>query len=375
MLKKIAGFLLLALLLVVGLLYSQQRHEPLKVSGFIEADELRLGSRVGGRVRKVIVSEGDTVHAQDVLVELEPFDLHDRRLQAAAVRDQRQAEHRKVQEGFRDEEIAQAQARLDQANEQLTLLKNGPRQQELEAARAEVDAAQADLELAEEHFARVEKLKADGAATQEALDLATKERKSAIAQVKARSEQLKLLEAGTRAEELAVAAARVREAEQQLNLMKKGNREEDIAQAYAALQAADGALSAIDRQLEELQITAPATGTVEAIELQPGDLVGANAPVISVIDTEHMWVRCYVPENQLDLKIGQQLSLAVDSFPGQWFSGEVSYISRQAEFTPSNIQTPEERSKQVFRIKVKLIDGLDVLRPGMAADVYLEGRP
>ena len=107
------------------------------------------------------------------------------------------------------------------------------------------------------------------------------------------------------------------------------------------------------------------------IDLQPGDLVAPNAPVLSLLDTGHLWVRAYVPENRLDIQVGQKVPITVDSFPGKTFSGHISFISRQAEFTPNNVQTPEERSKQVFRIKVEIDEGRDVLRPGMTADVVL----
>jgi membrane fusion protein YbhG len=107
------------------------------------------------------------------------------------------------------------------------------------------------------------------------------------------------------------------------------------------------------------------------VELHPGDLVIANAPVISLMDTRSLWVRAYVPENRLQQKVGEKLRVSVDSFPSQRFAAHLSFIARQAEFTPGNIQTPEERSKQVFRIKVVLDEGLDRLRPGMSADVWL----
>ena len=131
-------------------------------------------------------------------------------------------------------------------------------------------------------------------------------------------------------------------------------------------------MEALDRQVEELKIVAPSVGTVQAIELQPGDMVSANAPALSMLDTRHLWVRAYVPENHLGLSLGQRLKVTVDSYPDEEFTGKVTFIARQAEFTPRNVQTPEERSKQVYRIKVHLVTGLDKLRPGMGADVWLE---
>jgi multidrug resistance efflux pump len=90
------------------------------------------------------------------------------------------------------------------------------------------------------------------------------------------------------------------------------------------------------------------------------------------MDSSRLWVRAYVPENQLDLAIDQPVWVTVDSYPDDRFRGHISFIARKAEFTPSNVQTPEERSKQVFRIHVTLDEGLDRLRPGMSADVWLE---
>jgi multidrug resistance efflux pump len=137
------------------------------------------------------------------------------------------------------------------------------------------------------------------------------------------------------------------------------------------LRAAEAARDAVQRQLAELQIVAPIAGTVESVELRPGDLVPANATALTMLDTSQLWVRAYVPENRLDLQLGQNLDITVDSYPNRTFRGKLTYIARQAEFTPGNVQTPEDRSQQVFRIKVTLQEGHDLLRPGMAADVWL----
>jgi len=372
MIRRAILFVVVALLLVVSLWYSQRRNGPLVVSGFIEAHEVRLGSRIGGRVRAVAVDEGSRIEQGDLLVELEPFDLLQKRGQAEALRQQRTTEHDKLAEGYREEEIAQAQARLEQAEANLLLLKNGPRKQELEAARANVELAVAQETLTQTEFKRAKELIAQGAATQETLDRATKELKVAQERVTTQREQLELLEEGTRGEEIAVAQAKVRETQQALRLMQSGYRAQEIASAYAAMQGAESALQAIDVQLNELKVLAPASGIVEVIELQPGDLVAPNAPVISIVHTDELWVRAYVPEDELDLKLGQKLKVTVDSYPGESFTGEITFISRQAEFTPGNVQTPEERSKQVFRIKVVLKNDEGKLRPGMAADVWLE---
>jgi multidrug resistance efflux pump len=163
------------------------------------------------------------------------------------------------------------------------------------------------------------------------------------------------------------------EARQAWELMKAGPRSEEIAQAQAARDAAQAAVAVLDRQAEELVIRAPTAAVVEALDLRPGDLVSANAPILSLVDHQRLWVRAYVPANRLNFQLGHRVIVTLDSFPNDQFPAEVTFISQQGEFTPSNVQTPEERTKQVFRIKVMLVERAKELRPGMIADVWLEG--
>jgi membrane fusion protein YbhG len=363
---------ILAAVLAAFLFYRQHLQEPLKVSGFIEADEIRVGSRVGGRVRHVAVEEGKQVRKGDLLVELDPFDLYERRAEAEAMLAQKRQTLKKLQAGFRSEEVAEAKARYDQLQANLKKLRNGPRAQELAAARAQVSLAKSNLDLAELQHKRVAAAAAKGAATPDSLDEAVRALKVARAEVNVREENLSLLKAGTRKEEIEQAEAQVQEAYAAWKLRVNGYRSEDVAEARAAVNAADATLKAIRKQIDELKIRAPMDAVVEAIDLQPGDLVAANAPALSLIDMNHRWVRAYVPEDKLDLKLGQRVDVTVDSYPGQTFTGTITFIARQGEFTPRNVQTPDERSKQVFRIKVAVTDPR--LRPGMAADVWLEGR-
>jgi HlyD family secretion protein len=359
---------------VGALLASKWRHQPLKVSGFIEADEIRVGSRVGGRVLKVPVQEGQRVRAGEPLIELDPFDLKERRAEAAAKLAADKQQYEKLAAGLRKEEVAQAQARRDQIAAKLEELKKGPRQQEIAAGEERLNLAKAQLSLAQANYKRVKDLIEKGGASPLEMDRVTDELKGAQSAQAVREQELSLLKEGTRPEQIAQAEAQLREADQALAMAKEGYRKQDIEAARATAQASEAALAAIDRQLKELVIAAPVDGIVEALELQGGDLVSANAPVLSLMDTSHLWVRAYVPENRLEIKIGDKVPVTVDSFAGRRFGGHVSFVSRQAEFTPGNVQTPEERSKQVFRIKVTLDEGLDVLRAGMSADVWLEER-
>ncbi len=369
--KQLAAVLLVVLALGGMIAYSKFRPVPDRVSGFIEADEIRVGSRVGGRVAKVTVEEGQRVDAGQVLVELEPFDLVQRADEAKATLAAREAQYQQMKAGLREEEVGQAKSRYDQLKATLDQLIAGPRQEELEAAQAELQVARAQLRLATTNAERMRRLVETNAAAREDLDRAVEGFDVATGTVALEQARLKLLEKGTREEEIRAAQARAEEARLAAQLAGKGFRQEEIDQAEAARDEARAALDAINQQLAELVIRSPVAGVIEAMELHKGDLTSPSGPVLSIMDVSHLWVRAYVPENRLNIQVGQGVAVAVDSFPEKRFGAKITFISRQAEFTPSNIQTPEERSKQVFRIKVELTDGLDVLRPGMSADVWL----
>jgi multidrug resistance efflux pump len=361
------------LVLVAGLVASQLRTPRLKVSGFIEADEIRLGSRVGGRVSEVLTEEGARVTRGRELVKLEPFDLQQRKKEAEATLAARQADYDRLVAGFREEEKAEAKARYEQLAARLRLLKNGPRPQEIEAAHARKDVAEAELVLAQQEFGRLSRLVEQNAVARQEYDRVEEQLKSAQSMVVVRTRELEIMELGSREEEIEEAQAKLDEAKAAWDLTQRGYRSEEIAQAKAARDAAAAALSASEQRIDELVIRSPVDGLVEAMELQPGDLVQAGAPVLSLMDCRRLWVRAYLPENHLNLTVGQKLWVTVDSYPDQRFAAQLSFISRQAEFTPSNIQTPDERAKQVFRIKATLTEAIDRLRPGMAADVWLDG--
>lgn len=375
MIRRALAILVFAAVLAGLIIYSQLRPVSQHVSGFVEADEIRLGSRVGGRVQEVLVEEGQMVEMGQLLVKLEPFDLTEQLKEAQSQLAARKAELDKLQTGNRPEEIGQAKARYEQLQARLDMLVAGARPQEIDASRARLKVAQSEARFATLNYNRAQSLINTNAITPEEMDRATEALESAKANVALRQEELSLIEAGTREEEIREARATVEEARLAWELAQKGFRNEEIAAAQAAYDSAAAAVAAIDDRIHELSIKSPVAGSVEALELKPGDLVAAGAPVMSVLDNSHYWVRTYVPQRWMNLKLGQQVVVTADSVPGRKFPAEITFISRQAEFTPSNVQTPEERAKQVFRIKATLKDGLDVLRPGVSADVWLDDVP
>lgn len=374
MVKGVLLFLLVTVALIALLLFSQRRHQPEVVSGFIEAHDVRVGSRVGGRVLRVLAQEGQAVAAGELLIELEPFDLQHVRAQAVAERAAREADWRRLEAGFRSQEIAQAEAVRDRWQAQVEELRNGPRPQEKSAAEGRLEQARAQLELAQLELERWQRLAAQDVASRDALDRAVSSEREARAAVDVRQQEVALLREGTRVEEVRRAEAELAGAAAAWELRVEGSRPEDIAAAKAALDAASATLAAIDARLAELRIVAPVAGIIEAVDLQPGDLVNANTPVLSLILPEPLWVRTYVPQNRVGIQVGDEFTIRVDALPETLLTGRVSYVAREAEFTPGNVQTPEERADQVFRARIDLQGDLTRVRPGMAASVTLEPR-
>ena len=361
-----------ALGLLAWLIYQNRHVPPLVVSGFIEADEIRVGSRVGGRVAEVSAQEGDTVATGTPLFRIEPFDLKSKLLQVQGQLAAAKAEHARLQAGFRPEELQQAKARRDRLAATLAKLQAGPRPREIEIARDKLQAAVATQQLAEVQQKRMAQTAATGSTSQSELDRANRELTSAQAQRQSAENELKLLEEGTRAEEIAEARAALAEADAALKLIEAGYRKEDIEQAAARAAAAEAQVAAIQVQLDELNVKAPTTCVIEAVDLRPGDLIAPNAPALALLDTSRLWVRTYIPEARLGgLKVGQHVPIRVDGFAGRRFQGTITFLATSAEFTPRNVQTPEQRSKQVFRAKISLDPSTD-LRVGVMADVLLD---
>ncbi len=238
---------------------------------------------------------------------------------------------------------AELQARIAQATAVLAELKAGARKEELEAAKNDWEALAAELEFARAEQKRVEEL------FQEKTVPAT-ERDRAVTRVAS-------LEKST-------AASKSR-----YDLLLAGTRAERIAQAEAQV-------SEIETQLREMQIVSPTNAVLEVLHVKVGDVLSPNREVATLLLTNHLWVRVYVPEPWLGfIKLGQKVRVKVDSFPEKEFSGEVEQIARTAEFTPRNVQTVSDRVKQVFGVKIRLPAESDELRAGMAADVFFPETP
>lgn len=368
--KRFVPLILLAAIAATYVWYRRyQARQPYEWAGTVEARAVTVGSRVGGRVAKVLVKEGDVVAAGATLAVLEPGDLDAQRLMAQAQLTQAEATFAKLKAGARPEEIAEAQARAQQAAAAAASTR-GSRSEDVAVAEAQLASAQAAVDKAQLDAERAHRLLATGAIPQAEADLADTNLKTARAQRDAQQKILEARRSGARVEDKVAASARAAEAGAAAQLVKAGARVEDLRIAEAVVEAAKGRLAQLDVQKAELEIKAPVAARVESFELRPGDLLAPNAPAGTLLEEDQLYVRIYVPETQVGLVRGNvEVPISVDSFPNKTFKGMVEYVASRGEYSPRNLQTADERADQVFATRIRLVEGKQDLRAGMAATI------
>jgi len=207
-------------------------------------------------------------------------------------------------------------------------------------------------------------------------DLAAAQIDTAMRDADAASAQLEFLRADAKRQRDLLARKVVSPNDAERSESAAKTQEKTVEAAQTKVIQARAQLADIEAQLKEMQVVAPAESILEVLSVKVGDVLPPNGEVATLLLPQHLWVRVYVPETWLGkIKLGEQVRVRVDSFPGKDFPGEVEQINRQAEFTPRNVQTVEDRIKQVFGVKIRLPNNDDRLRAGMAADVYFPNVP
>lgn len=298
------------------------RHEDwvLAASGNVEITEVDMGFTQPGRVIRLLTDEGETVKAGDRLAILDSAELENQTEQNRAV--------------------------LNEARIRLAELKAGARPQELRQAKANVKSYEAELDKARKDIERAESLYKDGSIPPQQMDSAKKAFDIAVQQ------HQKAVEA--------------------LSLVKEGPRKEDIMAAESRIRQAGAALKISEKRLKDAVLYSPVSGVVLKKNVEAGEIAAAGMPVYTIGDLENPWIKIYIKEDKLGLiKPGQRAEVKVDSYPDKSYEGKVSYISSEAEFTPRNVQTQEERVKLVFGVKISVKNISGELKPGMPADVRI----
>jgi len=289
-------------------------------SGTIECTQVVISSQTAGRIVRILSQEGAAVSNGELIASIDASDYELRQREASAM-------------------LAGAQAQMD-------LLLAGTREEDVQRAREQVREAQAVAGAAKADLVRIEELFKKSSVTRKQLD-----------DTQAQSERT---------------AAALSGAEQTLARFLHGSRKEELRVAQAMVDQVKARLAQAEKAVADCAIHSPASGIVTTRSREEGEFAGPGTAIITISRLDDVWLSIYVPESRLSkAKFGKAAGVRIDGVD-KVFKGEVSFIAQEAEFTPKNVQTPEERSKLVYRVKIALRNPDGIFKPGMPADGYLD---
>jgi HlyD family secretion protein len=292
----------------------------ISASGTIEAVEVNVATKVGGEVEERTVDEGYRVKPGDRLAVIDHATL--------------------------DIQLRQAEAGVDFARAELVLLKNGARKEDIQQAEAALTQAEANLRVAEDDARRMRELARNGSVT-------PKQKDDAEAR-------------------LTVDQAQRAAAAEALNKVRRLARPEEIQAAEARLAQAAAAADLLRKTISDCTVTAPVGGIVTHKAVEKGELVSPNSTIVTLSELDSVYVMIYVTELEMGrIRLGDAAEVRIDAFPDRVFPGKVTFISPEAEFTPKNVQTKEDRVKLVFGVKVEIENQEGLLKPGLPADATI----
>ncbi len=359
-------------------------------NGIIEATEVEITTKVTARIASLAVRVGEPVRAGQQVAVLENEDYAGQLEQASASLELALARLAELENGTRPEEVRRARAQftaagysLKQAQARNSLVREGPRKEQVAQLKANLSQARSTLADAEREMKRAEKLEGEGAAPGQQLDQARTRWEVAQAQVKVASQRLAEAEAGARGQERNEAEAFVEFAQAQLDaasaaldLALAGARRETIDAARAQVALARGQLRTAQAMFDFTRLSSPINGRVTERNLEPGELVTPGMAVVQIADLDNVWMKVYIPATEVGLiKFGQTADVVCDSLPDRKFPGKVVEVAEKPEFTPKNVQTRDERTKQIFWVKIEIPNPDLDLKPGMPGDAVIHVSP
>jgi HlyD family secretion protein len=292
----------------------------ISATGTVEAVEVTVSAKTSGQVEKMFFEEGARVKVGDVLAVIDSSSW--------------------------EIQLRQAQAGVDLAEAQLQLLLKGARSEDIRQTEESLIQAEANLWVAEDDFKRIRSLFDKESAT-------AKQKQDAEAHYQ-------------------VAQAQHEAAQQAFQKMKKLSRPEEVRAAQARLDQALAARDLLKKTISDATIVSPTSGIVTHKAVEAGEFVGPATPLLTVADLDKVRLDIYITGIELGkVHLGQPAEVTIDSHPGRTFPGQVIFISPEAEFTPKNVQTREERVKLVYRVKIEIPNQENILKPGMPADAQL----
>jgi HlyD family secretion protein len=350
------------------------------VSGNIELTEVNIAFKTAGKLIERTVDEGDTVKKGQVIARLDRDQLVAQREREVAGLESSQSQLAQAKTSLEWEkdtlaaDIEQRSADLHSNEARLAELKNGARPQEKLDAQAAVDSAQSEVERSKKDWERAQVLHRDDDISTAQFDQYRNRWETAVAALNSAKERQNLVLAGPRVEVINAQQAMVERMRgalkmAQANALEMKRREQELTTRAAEIARSRASIAMIDSQLADTIATSPVDGVVLVKSADPGEVLSAGTTVVTVGDIEHPWLRGYIDETDLGkVKLGSPVHVTTDSYKGKSYTGRVSFISSEAEFTPKQIQTQQERVKLVYRIKIDLDNSSRELKSNMPAD-------
>ena len=371
------------LLIYFVLIRKGVRDGEIITSGHIEVTEVDMSFRLQGHVARLLVDEGARVKKGDVLAELDQEPIREKRDQAIAAVREFEAKvaslslSTSIRQDVLEAEVKKAQAAVSAADARYQSLRTGSREEEIAEAAAARDKARTEWENRMADFKRIKDLYEGKIVSASQYDNALTGAEASRAAYLAAEERYKLVKAGPRKEAVMEGRANLAGSGAALSAAEAGSREVekmklDLRALHSQLDQARAALAVAEDDLRKSTLYAPFDAFVTVKDTEEKEFVQPGTPVVTLADLDEVWVKTYVPETQLGrVRLGQEADVLSDTFPGKVYRGKVTFISPEAEFTPKNVQTKEERVKLVYRIKVTLTNPNQELKAGMPVDVKI----
>ena len=385
--KIIVIILLVAILGVGGFLWYTgafaHKTNSILVSGNLELTQVDLSFKTAGRLVERRVDEGNWVKQGDLIARIDPVELQRQTVRDKAMIIGAKSNYDQLvtaiefQKSTLESDIAARQAELNQAQAKLDTLLNGSRQQEIQQSAAAVTDAKAQLEFARLDWDRSQTLFKNDDISKQQYDQARTKFESATAMLRQAEEKDSMVREGPRKEDIAGARADVARAQAavktaEANRLEVKRQEQELGERQSEIQRTEAQAGISQKQLSDTEIYTPIDGVVLVKAAEPGEVLAAGTTVVTIGDLDHPWLRAYINETDLGrVKLGQKVKLTTDSFPNKVYWGTVSYIASEAEFTPKQIQTKEERVKLVYRIKIEVDNKEHELKNNMPVDAEI----
>jgi HlyD family secretion protein len=366
--------------------YTRANKKPtdrIVISGNMELTEVDVGFKYSGKLIERTVTEGDTVQKGVVVARLDQEQLlHQReREQAALTLARAQLAQAQTtlqwQQQTVEADLDQRRAELNSTRARLQELQNGARPQEVEDAAALVKGAEAEFERASSDSKRAQILLKDDDISRSQYDQFRTRFETSQSALNQARQRLSLIQAGPRAEVIDAAGAQVARATAGLkaghaNELEVQRRRLEISARVAEIARAKAQIAMIDSQLADGVVVAPAGGIVLTKAAEVGEILAPGTTVLTIGDLQHPWLRGYINERDLGrVKVGSKAKVTTDSYPGKAYPGRVSFVASEAEFTPKQIQTAEERVRLVYRIKIDVENLNQELKLNMPAEAEI----